>query len=123
MARKKLYDCTKCPAYCCSYARIIVEDSDIERLARHHGMDVKTARKAFTKKGEEKGERILRHQPDEHFTTICRFLDLETRGCTIYEARPEVCREFPGDGRCGYWDFLTFERDAQEDPDWVSTTG
>jgi Fe-S-cluster containining protein len=122
MARAK-YDCTQCPAYCCSYARIIVEDSDIARLAEHHGMEFKKARKAFTKKGEEKGERILRHQLDEHFTTICAFLDLETRGCTVYEARPAICREFPGKGRCGYWDFLTFERTAQEDPDWVATTG
>jgi len=117
------YDCSKCPAYCCSYARIIVDDADIQRLADHFEVDVKEARKRFTKKGEEKGERILRHQADEHYTTICRFIDPETRNCTIYEARPEICREFPGKGRCGYYDFLTFERTAQEDPDWVATTG
>jgi len=121
MARR--YDCSKCPAYCCSYARIIVTDEDIKRLAKYHGITKKEARKRFTKKGEEPGERILRHQIDEHFTTICRFLDPETRNCTIYEARPEICREFPGAGRCGYYDFLTFERRAQEDPDWVATTG
>lgn len=122
MARK-LYDCVKCPAYCCSYARIIVEDKDVTRLAKHHGMTVEAARRAFTKKGEEPGERILRHRPDKHFGTICRFVDQETRNCTVYEARPGICRDFPGKGRCGYWDFLTFERNAQEDPDWVATTG
>ena len=120
MSRK--YNCNKCPAYCCSYARIIVTDKDIKRLAKHHGLSTQEARKKFTKKGEEPGERILRHQVDPHFTTICRFLDQKTRGCTIYEARPGICREFPGKGRCGYYDFLTFERRAQEDPDWISTT-
>jgi Fe-S-cluster containining protein len=119
----RYYDCNKCPAYCCSYARIIVEDEDIARLADHFGLKVKEARKQFTKKGEEEGERILRHQLDEHFTTICQFIDPKTRGCTVYEARPAICREFPGKGRCGYYDFLTFERNAQEDPDWVATTG
>ncbi len=39
-----------------------------------------------------------------------------------YESRPDVCREFPGPGRCGYYDFLSFERNAQEDPDFISTT-
>ena len=119
----KHYDCDDCPAYCCSYARIIVTDEDIERLGQHHGMSPREARRAFTKKGEDKGERILRHQADEHFTTICRFIDPDTRGCTIYKARPEICREFPSEGRCGYYDFLTFERNAQDDPDWVATTG
>ncbi|MEM7123791.1 MAG: YkgJ family cysteine cluster protein [Pseudomonadota bacterium] len=116
------YNCNKCPAYCCSYARIIVTDKDIKRLAKHHGLSTQEARKKFTKKGEEPGERILRHQIDEHFTSICMFLDQETRGCTIYEGRPAICREFPGKGRCGYYDFLTFERETQEDPEWVATT-
>ncbi|MBC6439287.1 MAG: YkgJ family cysteine cluster protein [Rhodospirillales bacterium] len=117
------YNCNKCPAYCCSYARIIVTDEDIARLADHHDISPGTARKRFTRKGEEKGERILRHRDDEHFTTICAFIDPETRNCTVYEARPAICREFPGAGRCGYYDFLTFERDAQDDPDWIATTG
>ncbi|RMD62970.1 MAG: YkgJ family cysteine cluster protein [Alphaproteobacteria bacterium] len=123
MAKKKLqYDCNKCPAYCCSYARIVIRKSDLKRLAKHFGIDEETARRRFTKRGEEKGEIILRHQKDEYFGTICRFLDTETRQCTIYKARPAICREFPGPGRCGYYEFLKFERKTQEDPDWVSTT-
>jgi hypothetical protein len=118
----KLYNCDRCPAYCCSYPRIIVTEADIKRLARHHGVSAATARKRFTKKGQEPDERVLRHQADEHFKTICRFLDLKTRKCTIYEARPRICRDFPGEGRCGYYDFLAFERRAQEDPDWIATT-
>ena len=59
---------------------------------------------------------------DEHFGTVCRFLDSETRNCTIYKARPKVCREFPGKGRCGYYEFLKFERDAQEDEEHIALT-
>ena len=119
---KILYDCDACPAYCCSYARIIVEAKDLKRLAKHFKISVKAARKRFTKKGEEPGERILRHQRDEDaYGTVCRFLDRETRMCTIYDARPAICRDYPGTKRCGYFDFLKFERMLQEDDDFVAT--
>jgi len=119
---KILYDCDVCPAYCCSYPRIIVEDKDLKRLAKHFGISTKEARKKYTKKGEEPGERVLRHQDDENaYGTICQFLDLETRGCTVYKARPEICRDYPGTKRCGYYDFLKFERMLQEDDEFVST--
>ena len=119
---KILYDCDVCPAYCCSYARIIVEEKDLKRLAKHFKISVKAARKKFTKKGEEPGERVLRHQRDEDaYGTVCKFLDRETRMCTIYDARPAICRDYPGTKRCGYFDFLKFERMLQEDDDFVAT--
>ena len=95
---------------------------DIKRLAGHFDIRVDEAATRFTRPGYEKGEVILRHQEDEHFATGCQFLDQEERHCTIYEARPEACREFPGTRRCGYYDFLTFERNNQEDPDYISIT-
>ena len=39
------YDCTKCPAYCCSYERIIVNKRDLNRLAKHFDVDVEVAAK------------------------------------------------------------------------------
>ena len=116
------YDCNKCPAYCCSYEHIPVTKKDIRRLAKHFGVDEDKAFRKFTKKGDG-DERVLRHQDDEHFGTICQFIDSDTRGCTVYEARPAICRDFPGEARCGYYDFLEFERRHQEDPEWVATTG
>ena len=80
------------------------------------------ARRKLTKKGDEPGEVVLRHRQDEYFGTACRFLDPETRRCTIYEARPRICRDHPGTARCGYYDFLTFERRMQDDPDYIATT-
>jgi Fe-S-cluster containining protein len=116
------FNCSRCPAYCCSYSRIPVQPSDVRRLARHLGVGPETAARKFTKKGEEPGEIILRHQPDKIFGTVCRFLDTDTRRCTVYDARPAICRTYPGTARCGYYDFLCFERRAQEDPEYIPTT-
>ena len=116
------YNCNRCPAYCCSYPRIPVKDSDVRRLARHLDLAPKTVARKFTRKGDEPGEVILRHQPDSIFGTVCQFLDTETRRCTVYEARPSICRTYPGTARCGYYDFLCFERRAQEDPDFIPST-
>ncbi len=119
---KKLYNCLNCPAYCCTYTLIPVTDFDLKRLAKHHGVSVKKAEAKFTKYGDEENPRVLRHRADEHFKTACMFLDQETRRCTIYEGRPRICREFPTQSRCGYYEFLKFERDVQDDRDWVATT-
>jgi len=124
---KVKYDCLKCPGYCCSYPNIHLQDSDIERLSKHLGMDEATFRKKHTQKGfKEEGAKkrptVLAHQEDEHFGSICWFFDTEKRCCTVYEGRPEICREYPGRKRCGYYEFLKFERDAQEDPDYVAIT-
>lgn len=121
MPEKKLsYDCNQCPAYCCSYKRISVSPVDIFRLARHFGLSVESARRRFTKTKE--GEQVLRHQKDKYFGTICRFLDSETRRCTVYTVRPGVCREYPEENDCGYYTFLSWEREHQEDPGFVPLT-
>jgi len=121
-APKPQFNCIKCPAYCCSYAEIGATDADIKRLAKHFGIDPEKARKKFTKKSQDGKTRILRHQKDEHFGTICQFIDPETRRCTVYKSRPHICRAFPGTHRCGYYDFLSFERRMVEDKDYISTT-
>jgi Fe-S-cluster containining protein len=117
-----LYNCSRCPAYCCSYPRIPVKLADVKRLARHFGLTTEAAARKFTRRGEEEGEIILRQQPDETYGSVCRFLDLETRRCTVYEVRPGICREYPGNRRCGYYDFLSFERRIQGDPEFIPET-
>ncbi|MFO0994945.1 MAG: YkgJ family cysteine cluster protein [Hyphomicrobiales bacterium] len=120
MPRKK-YDCLKCPGYCCSYPIIEVKDRDAARIAKHFDMPLDRAEKKYFRVDRTHG-RVMRRQKDGHFGRICQFFDTELRRCTIYEARPRACREFPGEFNCGYWDFLAFERNAQEDEDYVSTT-
>ena len=112
-----LYDCDKCPAYCCSYERINVTKTDVKRLARHFGLTVETTQARYTKISS--GERVLRHQKDHIFKSVCQFLDTEKRRCTIYEGRPTVCRQFPEGRRCGYYDFLSWERRRQDDPEFI----
>jgi Fe-S-cluster containining protein len=94
----------------------------VQRLALFLGLDFAVVARKFTRKGEEPGEVILRHQPDKIYGTICKFIDRETRRCTVYEGRPEICRTYPGNSRCGYYDFLSFERRAQEDPEFLPST-
>ena len=118
---KILYDCDACPAYCCTYPRIIVDKKDIRRLAKYFGLSQKQTVKKFTKKGEEPGGRVLRHRQDEIYGTACRFLDKESRMCSIYSARPGICRDYPGTRKCGYFEFLEFERMLQEDQEFIPT--
>ena len=113
-AKPSYYNCAKCPAYCCSiYERVQVTRRDIKRLAKHFQVDVETAVKRFTTTYED--ERILRRTSDPIFGQSCKFLDPQTRRCTIYLARPAVCRTFPDRTRCAYYDLLQFERVQQGD--------
>lgn len=112
-----LFNCSKCPAYCCSYDRIEVTRRDIKRLARYFGLTYEQAENRYTKIAQ--GERVLRRKSDHIFKQVCQFLDKESRRCTIYEARPGVCREYPESLRCGYYDFLAFERRRQCDDEFI----
>jgi Fe-S-cluster containining protein len=122
ISRKAAYDCAECPAYCCSYPLIEVGKRDIARLAKHFDLSYREAELRFTKYDSVAKVRGLRHRKDEHFKQVCRFLDTEKRRCSVYEARPAVCRDFPDAKRCGYFDFLQFEREQQGDPKWIATT-
>ena len=115
------YDCSRCPGYCCSYPRIEVKAADVKRLAKHFDLTVEQAERRFTRlyKAEGGAERILRHQKDEIYGTVCRFFDTEERRCTIYTARPAVCRQYPNGSRCGYYEFIQFERKHQDDPNFI----
>jgi Fe-S-cluster containining protein len=116
------YSCAKCPAYCCSYPEIEITRRDLARLARHFGVSFEQAEERFTKYDPKQGVRLLRHQKDKVFDTVCMFLDQKTRRCGAYEARPGVCRDYPDSPRCGYYEFLKFERTHQGDPKFIALT-
>jgi uncharacterized protein len=117
------FNCETCPGYCCSHSRIAVSDYDISRLAKHFGISDNAARKRLTYRyqAEDIDEQILRHQKDSVYKTICHLFDREKRRCTVYEARPNVCRKYPYGNSCGYYSFLKFERDFHGDPEFVPT--
>ena len=118
---KNRFDCAQCPGYCCSHPRISVSDFDIARLAKHFGVSEREARSRFTYryKTKEVDEQILRHHKDHIYASVCRFFDRDLRRCTVYEARPNVCRKYPYGSRCGYYDFLKFEREHQGDEEFI----
>ena len=57
------------------------------------------------------GEPVLRHHKDHIYKSMCTFFDRDERRCTVYTARPLICRTYPSGERCGYYEFLQFERD------------
>jgi len=116
---KPKYDCTKCPGYCCSYDWIQASERDIKRLAKHFGLTVDVARERFTKPADDGKIRILRHRKDHVYKSNCMFFDQKKRQCTVYESRPWVCRAYPTESKCGYFDFLMWEREQQGDDDFV----
>ena len=115
------YRCDKCPAYCCTYTEIEVTQRDVERLAKHFDLSARAAAEKFTKV-DAKGTRMLRHKKDKIFDSTCMLLDQEKRRCTVYDARPGVCRKYPDSYRCCYYDFLRFEREQQDDQELVALT-
>jgi Fe-S-cluster containining protein len=118
---KPKYSCDKCPGYCCTYTEIEITMRDVERLARHFEIRASEAKERFTKT-DAKGVMMLRHRKDSIFESTCTLFDQDKRRCTVYEARPGVCRKYPDSPRCGYYDFLTFEREQQGDEELVALT-
>ncbi len=115
---KPLYDCSKCPGYCCSYDYIIVTKRDVKRLGKRFDLSPEAAEKKFTRIVKDYG-RILKHRKDTIYKSTCRFFHPTKRQCTVYEHRPNVCREYPDGQRCGYYDFLSWERKHQQDETFI----
>lgn len=80
-------DCRAC-ANCCKVAETDVAEREFDRLARAVGVRRAEFIERYTMQSEDDGLRILRRT--EHG---CVFL--EGNDCSIYEDRPETCRNFP----------------------------
>lgn len=76
-------DCTTC-GNCCRTLQIIVDDKDIKRLATRFGITPKQFAAKYIRTAED-GEK--------HFDSPCPFL--EGNACSVYEDRPQACRDFP----------------------------
>lgn len=81
-------DCRAC-ANCCKVAETDVTKRDIARLARYLGVTPEQFVEQYTTGSAfDQKEPILRRRD-----TGCIFL--EGNDCSIYEARPDTCRDFP----------------------------
>ena len=86
------FECTQCGG-CCSGAPgfVWVEDWEVQAMAAKMGMqdDLDGFERQFVRQVENR--RSLVEYPDGD----CIFLDPQTRGCIVYEARPIQCRTWP----------------------------
>ncbi len=77
------YDCIAC-SNCCKETTTDLTKEDIGRISRELNMKPKVFIKKYL--GKSEGEFMIKNLP-------CPFLGEE--GCTIYDCRPEACREYP----------------------------
>ena len=90
--------CSYCPGYCCyrlEGASLYIMAVDINRIARHFDISDGEVRRRFLE-----GKNTFKTRKDGS----CIFLangSLSKR-CSIHDARPKQCRDFPYDKPCPY---------------------
>lgn len=80
-------DCTAC-ANCCREGEAGITSRDITKLSKFLGMSTNEFRRDYTMRADD-DELILKRSPD----TGCVFL--KDNLCTVYEARPVSCAQYP----------------------------
>jgi Fe-S-cluster containining protein len=78
-------DCTTC-GNCCRTLQIVVDNKDIRRLAARLDISPQMFSRRYVQTSKD-GSKYFASLP-------CPFLDSDNR-CTVYEDRPQACREFP----------------------------
>lgn len=79
-------DCLAC-ANCCRVATVKLLDRDVDKLSRFLGMSRAQFLRDYTVTREEEGRVLKRTEAG------CIFLS--GNECTVYEARPRTCEDFP----------------------------
>ncbi|CAN5485453.1 YkgJ family cysteine cluster protein [soil metagenome] len=79
-------DCTVC-GNCCRSLMINVEDADTARLSAHLQLAKEDFYNRYVERSSQGSLAVMNTIP-------CHFL--HENKCTVYEARPNECREFPG---------------------------
>lgn len=98
-------DCLEC-GHCCKTTSPIFKERDIERIAKAKKMSISRFSQQYLKRDND-GDWVLQIAP-------CSFLDQDTNACTIYDVRPQACREFPHTNRKNIAGILTLtERNTQ----------
>ena len=78
-------DCLEC-ANCCKGLGPMITRTDIKRMSKHLRMKERDFEESYVRLDED-GDIVMKAMP-------CPFL-LEDNYCSIYEARPKACREYP----------------------------
>ena len=116
-----MYDCKKCPGYCCSYP-IIGLDAPRRRAPRQAPrLSFEVCKRRHTRSAYGR-KWIMRRKADPHFGRICKFFDTEKRRCTVYEGATRGLPLFPRQGPVRLLRLPDLRARAQEDPDFVAPT-
>ncbi len=102
-------NCTKCKANCCAMP-VEVKISDLIRLELTTVDEAENSVKKVAKRLKKEGYISSYREGTEFFmltqrpNSDCYFLDAKTRLCTVYDKRPDTCRQFPAQvgTRVGY---------------------
>ncbi len=97
LATNKVF-CNFCPAFCCyrlEGSSLLIDASDINRIARHLNITDGDVRKQYV---EEKNTFKVREDGSCIFLSNGKI----SKRCSIHRARPRQCQEFPYDKPCPY---------------------
>lgn len=95
--------CTGCTGACCTMP-VEIKASDLVRLGLTDEDEVSINPKKLAKRLIKEGIVSSYREGTGNFMITqkanddCYFLDTQTRLCTVYEKRPDTCREFPNIG-------------------------
>lgn len=89
-------DCLAC-ANCCKTTSPIINERDIDRLAKHLKIKPTKLIEDYLKIDEDK-DYVFKSAP-------CPFLDYENY-CMVYDSRPTACREYPHTNRKRFYQIL-----------------
>lgn len=97
LARNKSF-CNFCPGYCCYRlpgSTLSLDATDINRLARHFGIGDGEVRRLYLE-----NKNTFKTRADGSCLLLAN--DRMCKRCTIHQARPKQCREFPYNKPCPY---------------------
>lgn len=96
----KPHFCSSCMASCCTMP-VEIRGEDLVRLNLASFDELEHSPKKVAKRLEQTGW-IKGYRANTGLFTLsakpegdCVFLDSQTRRCTVYQKRPQVCRDFP----------------------------
>ena len=90
--------CNFCPGYCCYRlpgSSLLLTSDDINRIARHFAISDGDVRRQYL-------ENRNTFRTNEDGSCIFLAQGKMCKRCSIHEARPRQCREFPNDNPCPY---------------------
>lgn len=92
--------CSSCMGSCCTMP-VEIHSSDIVRLGLASQDEMEQSVKKVAKRLKKEGVITSYRESTDYFmltqksNSDCYFLDSKTRLCTVYEKRPDTCRDFP----------------------------